>query len=205
MSKPNLVVIAGCNGSGKSTFAKQLVPRNIVPFDADKRKKEIYDEFEFDFEFRDKMSWNKTQEEFENSVNKAINNKIDFAYETNFNQAPLHWIKLFKRSGFSIHLQFFSLRSISLAKQRVAIRVQSGGHYVPDLEVAKRYVEGFKNLDKYFSHFDTLMILEASAEDKKPTTIFSNGMDGEVKVKRNIPKYFKKNCPKLYEFISNSN
>jgi len=33
---PSLHVIAGCNGSGKSTFAKSFLPNNIQSFDFDK-------------------------------------------------------------------------------------------------------------------------------------------------------------------------
>ncbi len=34
MHKPRLLVIAGCNGSGKSSFSRSLVPSDsIIPFD----------------------------------------------------------------------------------------------------------------------------------------------------------------------------
>lgn len=68
MYKPNLVVVAGCNGSGKSTYASSILPARIKIFDADKRKKEIYDGFKFDFDMREQMAWNKTQSEFEANV-----------------------------------------------------------------------------------------------------------------------------------------
>jgi adenylate kinase family enzyme len=36
MHKPRLLVIAGCNGSGKSSFSRSLVPSDsIIPFDYD--------------------------------------------------------------------------------------------------------------------------------------------------------------------------
>ena len=34
---PNLIIIAGCNGAGKSTYADSFLPTNISPFDFDKR------------------------------------------------------------------------------------------------------------------------------------------------------------------------
>lgn len=42
MIKPRLIVVAGCNGSGKSTFSKTYV-KNETPFDFDKRLMEKYD------------------------------------------------------------------------------------------------------------------------------------------------------------------
>jgi adenylate kinase family enzyme len=35
MSKPILLIIAGCNGSGKSTFSKMLATADFEPFDSD--------------------------------------------------------------------------------------------------------------------------------------------------------------------------
>ena len=156
MSKPNLIIIAGCNGSGKSTYSKSLVPSNVIHFDADKRKSEIYDSIKFEFEFREKMAWNKTQEELEKVIKTSIKSKKDFAYETNFNHTPLHWVKKFKEAGYAIHLLFFSLKNIKLAKERVAIRFQNGGRYVPDVEVELRYSAGFNNLDKHYTEFARL-------------------------------------------------
>jgi len=146
MYKPSLNVVAGCNGSGKSTFAQSLVPDHIHLFDADKRKKEIYDTFNFDFEFRDQMAWNKTQNEFEENVATAVHNQTDFAYEINFNAEPMYWIQQFKKAGFEINLVFFCLKSIALAKERAAIRYENGVHFVSDKEVERRYNSGFDNL-----------------------------------------------------------
>ena len=60
MNKPNLLVIAGCNGSGKSTFSNILTENRLDSFDYDKHFLEIYNSLH-DFELRDRMAHNKTR------------------------------------------------------------------------------------------------------------------------------------------------
>jgi len=122
----------------------------VLPFDADFTKKQIYDAFTFDFELRELMSWNKTCAQLESEIAVAIDNKKEFAYETNFNHEPLYWVKRFKEAGHLVHLLFFCLESVELAIERVAIRFQNGGHFVPNDEVRARYYAGFENLSKHF-------------------------------------------------------
>lgn len=201
MSNPNFIVVAGCNGSGKSTFSQSLLPPHIHLFDADKRKKEHYDAFKFDTDLRDRMAWNKTQLEFEEIVSSAIEKKKDFAYETNFNFQPDFWLKQFKEAGFEVHLIYFCLESTELAKERVAIRYQNGGHFVPDDEVEKRYQQGFSNLNKLYKLFDTIVLLEASTKNKLPRTIVQI-IKGSHQISPPIPNYLLKQCPDLFNELN---
>lgn len=89
--------------------------------------------------------------ELESQVKIAIDNKSSFCYETNFNSTPLHWPEIFKNNGYDLHLIFLCLDSIQEAKKRVAIRVENGGHYVPENEIEKRYNDGYNNLNSFFN------------------------------------------------------
>lgn len=202
MNKPSLVVIAGCNGSGKSTFSSVILPENFSIFDADKRKKEIYDAFKFDFELRDLMAWNQTNEEFHQLVLSSIATGRDFAYETNFNADPLYWIKEFIQGGYSINLIFFCLESVELAKERVAIRFENGGHYVTNEEVEKRYFSGFQNLNKLYSYFDAIFLLEASKKTEAPKLIVEYQKELFCTTSKPLPEYIKSNCPEFLAFLS---
>lgn len=202
MPKPNLIVIAGCNGSGKSTFSEILLPKHIGAFDADKRKKEHYDAFKFDFELRDQMAWNETQQEFEQLISSALFTKKDFAYETNFNSDPLFWVQRFIEAGFEINLLYFCLESMDLAKERVAIRYESGGHFVRDDEVENRYRQGFKNLDKLYEYFDTILLLEASKKSKPPRIIVHFQKESTCFISHPLPVYLEQQCPDFIKTIS---
>ena len=96
MPKPLLVVIAGCNGSGKSTFSKLLSPESFIPFDYDIEFLRFYNSL-IDSDIRDRMAHSMAFNELENQIKKAIDNNRSFCYETNFNSTPLHWPELFKK------------------------------------------------------------------------------------------------------------
>ena len=78
---PDLIIIAGCNGAGKSTFAPSLLPDGLTSFDYDKRFIENYQslpdsELRENFEFDNLLSDNKISisnldiEDIENDMKK---------------------------------------------------------------------------------------------------------------------------------------
>lgn len=172
MSKPILTVIAGCNGSGKSSFSSALSPLGTPSFDYDKEFLSIYNRLE-DSELRELISHNKARALLEDKIQHALNQKLHFTYETNFNSTPLHWPLKFKEANFELRLFYFCLNSIEEAKRRVQIRVENGGHFVPEWEIEKRYFEGFENLNKHFELFDRVFLFETSAYKQEPQHILT--------------------------------
>ena len=67
MSKPQLLVFAGCNGSGKSTYSKSLSLNGVIPFDYDKHFLNIYNA-KPDSELRERMAHNQAFEILEKSI-----------------------------------------------------------------------------------------------------------------------------------------
>lgn len=65
MPKPVLLVIAGCNGAGKSSFSKLLSPSGLVPFDYDLNFLKFYEGI-IESELRETMAHNMAFEELEN-------------------------------------------------------------------------------------------------------------------------------------------
>ncbi|AWK03787.1 hypothetical protein HYN56_05920 [Flavobacterium crocinum] len=195
MSKPLLLVIAGCNGSGKSTFSKPLSPDNFTPFDYDLEFLRFYNSL-MDSDIRDLMAHRMAFKELKSQIKDAIENKSSFCYETNFNSTPLHWPELFKNNGYDLHLIFLCLDSIQEAKKRVAIRVENGGHFVPDSEIQKRYYEGFNNLNSFFNFFDYVDLYDSSKYLEKPSHILSIE-SGKVLHISNIPDYLNVLIPKI--------
>lgn len=88
MSKTRLIIVAGCNGSGKSTFS-QTYTGNIIPFDYVKKLKDRYDSM-FDSELCSIMARNLTSSEFETAIHEAFSKSENFCYETNFDTNPMY-------------------------------------------------------------------------------------------------------------------
>lgn len=187
MPNPILIVIAGCNGSGKSTFSKLLSPDNITPFDYDYHFLKIYNTL-IDSDIKEAMAHSMAFNELEYQIKIAIESKSSFCYETNFNSTPLHWPEIFKKKGYDLHLIYLCLDSIQEAKKRVTIRVENGGHYVPENEIVKRYYDGYNNLNSSFDCFDYVDLFDSSKYLKHPTHILSVE-SGKVSSITNIPDY----------------
>lgn len=167
MSEPTLLVIAGCNGSGKSSFSRSLVPTGFQPFDYDIHYLEFYASL-FDSDIREEMAHNLAFAKLENQIGLAISKGTNFCYETNFNSTPLYWPKHFKLNGYKLHLIYLCLDSIEEAHRRVAIRVENGGHFVAESEIHKRYYEGFTNLNNHYPYFDLIDIFDSSKYSCEP-------------------------------------
>ena len=78
----------------------------------------------------------------------------DIAIETTLASRTLApRIEQLQREGYRCHLVFFWLPSPELAVQRVAQRVLSGGHHIPERVIRRRYVAGLNN---FFSLYQPL-------------------------------------------------
>lgn len=195
MTKPVLLVISGCNGSGKSTFSKLLAPNNFIPFDYDYYYLKFYNSL-IDSDIKDKMAHHLAFSELEKQIQHAIANNLGFCYETNFNSTPIHWPELFKKKGYALHLIFLCLDSVEEAKKRVAIRVENGGHFVPENEITKRYHDGFSNLDSFYDYFEYVDLFDSSHYLSEPSHILSieSGIINNV---TKIPSYLNTLIPQI--------
>jgi len=199
MSEPALLVVAGCNGSGKSSYSRSLAPPDFLPFDYDLHFLKFYSSLR-DSDIREAMAHNMAFHELEGQVNKAIDNRRNFCYETNFNSTPLFWPQRFKDKGYRLHLIYFCLDSIEEAKRRVNIRVQNGGHFVPESEIKQRYFDGFANLNTHFSYFDVVDVYDTSAYIEEPKFLLSIE-DGAISHQHKLPGYLTSLIPAISENI----
>ena len=199
MDKPKLLIIAGCNGSGKSSFSKAFTEGEVKPYDYDKVYREKYESL-IDTEFRDRMAHNLAKKDLEDTIKSSITERIDFCYETNFNSTPLFWPKIFKAENYTIEIVFFCLDSIEKAKERVRIRFENGGHFVPDNEVKERYKLGFKNLNENWEFFDRVTLFETSKYNDTPTHLFTI-QDKNYILRNNFPKYLEKLIHNMKELL----
>ena len=161
MKKKNLYIIAGCNGAGKTTASFTILPdildcKEFV--NADEIAKGI-SPFQ-----PEKVSLDAGRIML-NRINELIEENQNFAFETTLStRSYKNKILAAKNKGYRVTLLFFWLQNIELAKERVKIRVEEGGHNInPDI-IERRYYKGIKNLfDIYLPIIDGALIFDNSA------------------------------------------
>jgi len=197
---PDLTVIAGCNGSGKSTYASTFLPAELSSFDYGKLYLEEYRSLQ-DSELRYKFAKDQTTIFFENTIKYAISKSLHFCYETNFDSLPLDWPRIFRENGYTINIIFFCLASQEIARHRVSVRAEFNGHFVNNEIIDLKWKAGYKNFNLHFGFFDNILIVDNS----KPEMLYSNILQiekGEVEMMSDVvPEYFEHRLPEIYKLI----
>ncbi|MEZ2446368.1 zeta toxin family protein [Chitinophaga sp. RCC_12] len=140
---PNLYIIAGCNGAGKTTASFTLLP-------------EVLDCKEFvnaDIIAADMCPFNPESvalpagRQMLHRIRELVLAKTDFAFETTLaTRSCVSLIEKAKETGYTVTLLFFWLNSPEMAEKRVQKRVKEGGHHIPPEIIRRRYHRGLSNL-----------------------------------------------------------
>ena len=198
---PKLIIIAGCNGAGKSTFASSFLQEGLTSFDYDRLLIENYNSLP-DSELREKFAKDKTMKEFESSIEIALINKTDFCYETNFDSHPLYWAEKFKRNGYQINLIFFCIDNQEIARHRIQVRTEFKGHFVDNKTIDLKWKAGYKNVNLHFRFFDNILFVDNSKQNDVYSNILQIENDENVILTDKIPHYFSHRLPDICNFIN---
>ena len=187
---PRMFIISGCNGAGKTTASYTLLPGllNLQTFvNAD----EIADGLSPQNPEKEQIRASRLMME---RMDQLIMRSEDFAVETTLATKTLvHIITEARRLGYHTGLLYFWLRSPELAVKRVAIRVASGGHGIPESTIVRRYWQGMNNLRNiYMPACDSWILIDNSASTAK--------WIAEKALGETAPKIYNK---KLYNQIMN--
>jgi predicted ABC-type ATPase len=160
MKSKNIYVIAGPNGSGKTTFATQFLPDfvNCPNFvNADLIAMGLAP-------FGPERAALKAGKLVLQQIKDYSGKGADFAFETTLSgKSYYNTLKLLKNSGYGLHLFFLWIPSPELSIARIRDRVAQGGHHVPSEDVRRRFGRGIKNfLGLYEKLFDTWMLYDNS-------------------------------------------
>ena len=197
---PELIIIAGCNGAGKSTFASSFLPEGLTSFDYDRLFIENYNSIP-DSELRELFSKEQTTKEFESSVQKSILNKSSFCYETNFDAHPIYWAQKFKKEGYQINLIFFCIENQEIARHRIQVRTEFKGHFVDDITIDLKWKAGYKNINLHYEFFDNILFVDNSKQNDVYTNLLQIENGEPLLMKDSLPVYFKSRLPNIYKLI----
>lgn len=198
---PDLIIIAGCNGAGKSTFASSFLPEGLTSFDYDRLFNENYNSLP-DSELREKFARNQTSKDFETSIDRALISNVDFCYETNFDSHPLYWPQKFKENGYQINLIFFCLENQEIARHRIQVRTEFKGHFVDNKTIDLKWKAGYKNTNLHFGFFDNILFVDNSKQNDVYTNLLQIEKGEIVMMIDKLPDYFQHRLPDIYKFIN---
>ncbi len=158
-----LYIIAGCNGAGKTTASFTILPEILDCKDfvnADEIAKGLSP-------FQPEKVAVEAGRIMLNRLDELVSKDENFAFETTLaTKSYKNRIKVAEENGFKVILLFFWLRNVDLAIERVKIRVQEGGHNIPEDVIRRRYVNGIKNLFSiYLPIVDEAMIFDNSVDE----------------------------------------
>ncbi|MDP4254967.1 MAG: zeta toxin family protein [Bacteroidota bacterium] len=207
---PELYIITGSNGAGKSSIGPEYLPPKIrqttTIFDGDKlfmqKRSEYWRSGIKSHKECKKMAWEFVEQAFDALIEKALADNTDIAYEGHFtNEATWDIPRRFREAGYLIHLIFFGLRDTSLSELRVVDRAQEGGHYVDPITVANNYFGNLEKLDKYFNMFHTVQIADTSEAEHRVLVILENGLPTHAVSPDKLPAWFQSYLPSITQKI----
>ena len=139
----NIYIIAGANGSGKTTFAKEFLPRYVEsPYfvNADSIAQGISP-------FSPELVAIKAGRILIDEIRELINQNKTFAFETTLSgRTYISFISRAIKQGYRVHIFYLWLQNSDLATQRVKFRVAGGGHNIPANDIKRRFGRSLKNL-----------------------------------------------------------
>jgi len=165
--KKNVYIIAGSNGSGKTTFAKEFLPNyakcsNFVNADLIAMGLSPFDPM---------LVAIKAGKLVLQQIEELSSKTVDFGFETTLSgKTYLSLINELKSRGYKIHIFFLWIPNTQLALVRIKDRVARGGHNVPSSDVKRRFERSLNNFFNIYQPVaDTWMLFDNS--ESKPSLI----------------------------------
>ena len=140
---PTCTVIAGPNGAGKTTFAlvylkeaekcdnfinADLIAAQLSPDDPNRQ-------------------WMKASRILLAEGRQYVHRRESFAFETTLaGRSYLRMTRELVKTGWEVNLIYLWLPNVDISRERVAERVEHGGHNVPEKFLVRRYPRSIANL-----------------------------------------------------------
>ncbi|HEY0511369.1 MAG TPA: zeta toxin family protein [Thermoanaerobaculia bacterium] len=159
-NRPNVYIVAGPNGAGKSTFARLFLPdyadcREFVNADLIAAGLSPFNPESLAIEAGRLML---------GRIEALAQTRVDFGFETTLaGRSQMALLTKLRNVGYRTHIFFLWLPTPELAVERVRDRVLSGGHFVPEETVRRRFTRGLSNFfHLYQPLLDTYLIFDTS-------------------------------------------
>lgn len=183
--KPRLIVVAGPNGTGKTSITEQLLRHEWMGGC-------VY--VNPDFIARDKFGdWNAPDAVFKAAVHaseireQCLQEGRSLAFETVLSMPDkVAFIRRARDAGFFVRVFFVGTNDPSINAKRVALRVMEGGHDVPIAKIIARYTRSLANCSVAARLVDRAYVYDNSVENASARLLFRTGEGRLIKAYGNI-------------------
>lgn len=138
---PNLYIISGCNGAGKTTASYTLLPEMLECsqfVNSDEFAKGLAP-------FSPETASIQASRYMLLKIRYLFRRREDFGIETTLaTRTLLRMVSEAQAEGYTVTVMYFWLNSPELAIARVKARVKAGGHNIPEETIRRRYMTGIR-------------------------------------------------------------
>ena len=144
-----IIVIAGPNGTGKTTFALEYLPHEAecpAFVNADLIAAGLSP-------FQPETALFRAGRLMLEEIKNHVQQRRSFAFETTLSGLSYaRMIPCWRSDGYTVKLIFLALATPEEAIKRVELRVRHGGHHVPPDVVRRRFASGLQNFQNTYRH-----------------------------------------------------
>jgi len=176
--RPVLIVIAGPNGSGKTSVTSKILHHEWLEdseyINPDNVARDVFGDW------NNQASVLKAANYCNEWRERCLAERKSHIFETVMSAADkVDYILRAKQAGFFIRLFFVSTESPTINAKRVAQRVLDGGHDVPIPKIISRYDKSIANCKILSAIVDRLYVYDNSIDDVEARLLFRL-TDGEL-------------------------
>jgi predicted ABC-type ATPase len=166
LPRPVFYLLAGPNGAGKSTLYRAAVREGLIPAEAPFVNADLHEAAHLQHvadareRSRQARHWADAQRA------QCLASGMSFASETVFSHtSKLDLMAAAKRAGFAVVLLVVCVDDPQQLVQRVATRVDEGGHAVPPERILARYPRTVRHLSVAIRRADLALLYDTSGLD----------------------------------------
>lgn len=178
LHRPVLIVIAGPNGSGKTTITSKILRHewleDAIYINPDQVAQEMFGD------------WNSPEavmqaaQYCEQLREQCLFKKHSLIFETVLSsEGKVDFIRRAHEAGYFIRIFFVSTSHPAINASRIAQRVLEGGHDVPITKIISRYQKSILNCQRVASIANRVYVYDNSVEDTEARLLFRM-TDGEI-------------------------